>query len=105
MRSETGDPCVTIAILLPDAQTSALDVTPLFELIGGHGEEVVRDVWWETEESARGLSTIKTILTAGEDGSIRLWKTEEAEAETPPGSGTKQHKKRATGESKRYKPY
>jgi len=84
---------------------------PVVRLKGAHGEEIVRDVWFE--------ETAPFVLTCGEDGCVRLWADEKGAVEQGSedvemagvgiedagGEKASRAEKRQKRKEKRHKPY
>lgn len=104
---ETAEvPHMTLAMLSARDDDSP-DPHPIWKLEGAHGEEVVRDVWWEDAVVTTRNSPDMPMLTAGEDGYVRMWKEvqEDKNGHIGQAKRTGKESRGSLSESKRFKPY
>lgn len=80
----------------PPRPSEKPDLELVVRLQGAHGEEIVRDVWFQ--------EGVPFMLTCGEDGVVRIWE-EVVEGQSKSGKTPRKERKRAKEGVVGYKPY
>lgn len=97
------NPIVDLRVGTPGKEATGASMDVAIRLLGAHGEELVRDVWYD--------ETAEFVLTCGEDGYVRMWNDGkvstggdvemEGVTEAKDDAGGKKKKRK----EKRFKPY
>lgn len=80
----------------PPRPSEKPDLELVARLQGAHGEEIVRDVWFQ--------DGVPFMLTCGEDGMVRVWEEVEAQSQGKSGKTPRKERKRVK-EGGGFKPY